>query len=108
MGDISATAALQLVLPKTLKDPCTSQVTLPYFHDDISISDGGFEGDIKQMIMNGMHAEIQSQMQSQIAVDTAQKVCTFINGCQAGIRQCGTEAEAAFKTCLNITHLDPK
>jgi len=107
-ADIQATAALQLVLPKTLSDPCTSEISLPFFHDDITITDGGWEGDIKQMIMNGMHGDIQDQMQSQIGADTTQKICTYVNGCQAGIRQCGADAETAFKTCTNIAHPDPK
>lgn len=107
-ADIRATVAMKLVLPKTLHDKCTSSVSLPFFHDDITIKDGGWEGDIKQMIMNGMHAEIQNQMQAQIGADTTQKVCSYVNGCQAGIRKCAADAETAFKTCTNITHPDPK
>lgn len=42
------TARLQLVLPITSGAQCQSQVSLPYFHDDIDVTDGGAEGSLKQ------------------------------------------------------------
>merc|ERR1711964_360186 len=107
MGDahftasVQATADVQLILPKTLSAPCQTQVTLPSFHDEISVTDGGWEGDIKRMIINAMHGTIQSQMQQKIGSSTTDKICSFITGCQAGIRQCAQDADAALKTCLN-------
>lgn len=106
-ASVQATARVQLVLPKTLKAPCKSSVSLPYFHDDVDVTDGGFEGGLKQKIVNAMHGSMQSEMQKNIAGSTTSKICSFVTGCQAGIRRCAQDAENTFKTCFNVTHPDP-
>lgn len=103
---LQATAQLQLVLPTTSTAKCQSQVSLPYFHDDIDVTDGGVEGSLKQKVMNALHAPIQQQIQQKMGGETTDKICSFVTGCRAGVHQCAAAAQETFEKCFNILHLN--